>query len=161
MKVSKRDDFSGLNWIVRMLKNDQREAPKSIVLCQNVKTVALVFDYICYKLGESQFINGDIKFQNRLIAMFHRSTADVNKNFVLAEFKKSDSDTSSFEIGLDFADVTFVVNYAAPRSLESFSQQSGQGGRAGADPGQILSGFQVGYKNFGSPPSGEPKFLSS
>ena len=31
----------------------------------------------------------------------------------------------------------------------------------GADPGEILSGFQVGYKNFGSPRSGEPKFLSS
>ena len=135
VKVSKRDDFSGLNWIVKMLKNDQREAPKSIVFCRNVKTVALVFDYISYKLGESQFINGDIKFQNRLIAMFHRSTADVNKNFVLAEFKKSNSvirfvvATSSFEMGLDFADVTFVVNYAAPRSLESFSQQSGRGGR--------------------------------
>ena len=67
--------------------------------------------------------------------MFHRSTADVNRNFVLSEFKKRDLvirfvvATSSFEMRLYYADVTFIVNYAASRSLESFSQQSGRGVR--------------------------------
>ena len=32
-------------------------------------------------------------------------------------------------MGLDFPDIKFVVNYAAPRSIESFTQQSGRAGR--------------------------------
>eukprot|EP00112_Aurelia_sp_Birch-Aquarium-sp1_P017565 Seg4083.2 transcript_id=Seg4083.2/GoldUCD/mRNA.D3Y31 product="Bloom syndrome protein" protein_id=Seg4083.2/GoldUCD/D3Y31 len=67
--------------------------------------------------------------------MFHRSIDEESKNFILSEFKTPDSAvrvviaTSSFEMGLDFPDVSLIINYSLPRSLESFSQQSGRGGR--------------------------------
>eukprot|EP00794_Sanderia_malayensis_P018429 gene18429-20278_t len=68
--------------------------------------------------------------------MFHRSTVDDIKHRVLEEFKKLSSvtrvvvATSSFEMGLDFPDVSIAVNVSAPRSLESFVQKSGRGGRS-------------------------------
>eukprot|EP00794_Sanderia_malayensis_P004036 gene4036-4584_t len=66
--------------------------------------------------------------------MFHRSTVDDIKHTVLEEFKKPSSvirvvvATSSFEMRLDFPDVSIVVNVSAPQSLESFVQKSGRGG---------------------------------
>eukprot|EP00794_Sanderia_malayensis_P002806 gene2806-3245_t len=71
-----------------------------------------------------------------LNCMFHRSTVDDIKHTVLEEFKKTSSEirvvvaTSSFEMGLDFPDVSIGVNVSAPRSLESFVQKSGRGWRS-------------------------------
>ena len=135
MRVCKSGDFSDLKWYIDLLKKQQKKSPKAVVYCRNVKTVAQLFEFFSSELEERQFCDSVVKFENRLIAMFHRSTAEDNKNFVLKEFKKTDSAvriviaTSSFEMGLDFPDIKFVVNYAATRSIESFTQQSGRAGR--------------------------------
>ncbi len=105
-------------------------------LLQKVQTVAKLYDKFHLTLGREQYVDGIISFKKRLFAMFHRSTADENKNFILDEFKRPDSSvrvviaTSSFEMGLDFPDFSDVINYSAPRSLELFAQQCGCGGRS-------------------------------
>ncbi len=133
---SKLGDMSPLNWFVNIIKVNQVHAKKAIIYCRNVRTVALVFNHFSQMLEEKQFINSKVYFKNRMIAMFHRATDELNKNNVLSAFKEVDSAirlliaTSSFEMGLDFPDVAFIINFGAPRSLESLSQQSGRGGRA-------------------------------
>lgn len=132
---TKKGDLTFLHWLLSELRNKRNTALKTIIYCRNVKTVSSIYDFFHMSLGIDQFVDKDISLKKRLIAMYHRSTADVNKNFVLEEFKKIDSvirvvvATSSFEMGLDFPDVSLVVNFSAPRSLESFAQQSGRGGR--------------------------------
>lgn len=132
---SKLGDMSSLNWFVENLRHEGQSAEKVIIYCRNVSTVASVYEFFSLSLGEKQFIDDVVSLETRLIAMFHRSTADANKELILSQFKKPSSSirlviaTSSFEMGLDFPDVSIVVNYGAPRSLESFSQQSGRGGR--------------------------------
>ena len=132
---SKVGDNVFINWLLAVLRSKQKDAPKVIIYCRNVKTVAEIYDMFHLGLGKSQYINGIVSFRNRLFAMYHRSTTEENKSFVLEEFKKPDSNirvvfaTSSFEMGLDFPDVSIVVNFSVPRSLESFAQQSGRGGR--------------------------------
>lgn len=133
--ISKYDDMSSLNWFVENIRNDEISAKKVIIYCRNVKTVASIYEFFSLSLGVNQFKNAEAAIENRMIAMFHRSTTEERKMLVLSEFKKPSSvirlviATSSFEMGLDFPDVSIVVNYAAPRSLESFAQQSGRGGR--------------------------------
>eukprot|EP00795_Rhopilema_esculentum_P007200 gene7200-12870_t len=134
----KADDLSPFQFFIDALNHQKQNAPKTIVYCRNVKQVAVLFNHFNYMLGSNQYLNGWASLENRFIAMFHRSTAEVNKNFVLQEFKKRDSiirivfATTSFEMGLDFEDVEVVVNFGVPRSLESFAQQCGRGGRRSA-----------------------------
>ena len=96
---------------------------KVIIYGRNVHSVAAIFKYFSYALEEEQFLDGEIAFTNRLIAMFHRSTDEESKSRVLSEFKKPDSQvrlvvaTSSFEMGVDFPDVSIIINFGMPSVL--------------------------------------------
>ncbi len=131
----KSGDFSFFDHSISLLRNDRDLAPKMIIYCRNVKTVASLFNYFSLSLGKDQFLGQIGVADKRLFAMFHRSSTEETKTRVLEEFKKPDSvirtliATSSFEMGLDFPDVLYVVNLCLPRSIESFAQQSGRGGR--------------------------------
>jgi superfamily II DNA helicase RecQ len=73
----------------------------------------------------------------RLVAMFHRSIADRNKDRVLSEFPRSDSTlrtvfaTVAFGMGIDIPDIEQVIHWGAQRGLEQFAQESGRAGRNG------------------------------
>ena len=82
VKRCKVGDFSGLKWLIELLRSEQKEAPKTIVFCHNVKTVASIFEYVSSEQEEDQFVDCKIEFKKHLVAMFHRSTAKVNKDFV-------------------------------------------------------------------------------
>ena len=129
-------DLGPLSWFFENLKSKQIESPKAIIYCRSVSSVSSIFDHFNKCLGKYQFLDGIISNDKRMMTMFHRSIPDDKKKFVLEEFRKPDSvirivvATTSFELGLDFPDVSFIINYGVPRSLESFSQQSGRGGRS-------------------------------
>ena len=61
------------------------------------------------------------------------------KDFVIQEFVKQDSKlriviaTVAFGLGIDVKDVTYVINWNAPRSIEELVQESGRAGRDGHD----------------------------
>lgn len=128
-------DSSFLDWVVDTLRRRKQDALKAIIYCRNVSTVSTIYQYLSLALGKDQFCGENTSFDNKLFAMFHRATDDENKTLVLNEFKKPDSvirvviATTSFEMGLNFPDVSLIVNFSVPRSLESFAQQSGRGGR--------------------------------
>ena len=61
------------------------------------------------------------------MAMFHRSTDEVNKNLVLKDFPKVNTAlrvviaTSAFGMGIDVLDVARMIFHSVPRSMESFT----------------------------------------
>ena len=81
--------------------------------------------------------------------MYHRSTAQVNKDHVLSEFMKEDSKlrlvfaTVAFGMGVDVPDIEVVVHWGAPRGIEQYAQESGRAGRDGRDAVSII--FFSGY----------------
>ena len=113
-----------------LLKN-RENATKTIVYCRNIASCATLYENFSLHLPQSEILS------KRLIAMFHRSTAQLNKAHVLKEFPKNDSvlpivfDTVAFGMGVGIPDVEQVVHWGAPRGLEQFVQESGRAGRDG------------------------------
>ena len=129
------NDFSVFNHIIESIASES--CPKTIIYCRNVKSVAFIYELFCSKLGLSQFKDCEPTLENRAMAMFHRSTDEVNKSHVLKDFPKVNTAlrvviaTSAFGMGIDVPDVARIVFYGVPRSMESFSQQFGRCGRDG------------------------------
>lgn len=121
-----------LQWLVEDLQVNKNNTKKTIVYCRNIVTCANLYHHFKLTLNESSD-----SLDNRSIAMFHRSTADANKEHVLTEFPKVDTSlrvifaTVAFGMGIDIPDVERVVHWGGPRGLEQFSQESGRGGRDG------------------------------
>ena len=80
------NDFSVFNHIIESIASES--CPKTIIYCRNVKSVAFIYELFCSKLGLSQFKDCEPTLENRAMAMFHRSTDEVNKSHVLKDFPK-------------------------------------------------------------------------
>ena len=131
VKKSKKN-VQELNWLITELNQYGTNTKKTIVYCRNILTCANLYEYFILSLSQTYDDLND-----RMIAMFHRSTADTNKQHVLSQFHKKDSNlrvvfaTVAFGMGVDIPDIERVVHFGGPRGLEQFSQESGRAGRDG------------------------------
>ena len=97
---------SCFDWLIKMLKIDKEQSPKCIIYCRNIPVVGRVYDMIMREMGKEVFI-GDESFHNCLVAMFHRSSIQRNKEHVLKNFPKNNSiirivvATSAFGMGIN------------------------------------------------------------
>ena len=138
--------INDLQWLINDLLQNGRSAKKTIVYCRNVSSCAFLYEHFFIELSQ----NVD-SLENRLIAMFHRSTADDNKSHVLTEFPKSNSNlrivfaTVAFGMGVDIPDVDQIIHWGAPRGLEQYAQESGRAGRDGRSALSVVyySGFDL------------------
>ncbi|VDI69574.1 ATP-dependent DNA helicase RecQ [Mytilus galloprovincialis] len=126
-----RKQTDELHWILADLIENKENAKKTIIYCRNIAACANLYEHFYINIDDA------LNFDSRLIAMFHRSTTEENKEQVLSEFPKQDSKlrlvfaTVAFGMGVDIPDVENIVHWGAPRSLEQYSQESGRGGRDG------------------------------
>jgi superfamily II DNA helicase RecQ len=97
-----------LQWLLDDLLKNRENATKTIVYCRNIASCATLYEHFS---PQSEILS------ERLIAMFHRSTAQLNKAHVLNEFPKNDSvlridfATVAFGIGVDIPDVEQFVHW--------------------------------------------------
>ena len=134
---------SCFDWMIKMLKSDKEQSPKCIIYCRNIPVVGRVYDMIMREMGKEGYI-GDESFHNCLVAMFHRSSIQRNKEHVLKNFPKNNSitrivvATSAFGMGINIPDVRYVLHWGTPRTMESFFQESGRGGRDGLQSNSVI-----------------------
>ena len=89
----------------------------------------------------------------RLINLFTAATTSRMREKILEEFCKNNSTlrlviaTSAFGLGVDCGDITRIINWGAPCTLEELLQETGRAGRNGAPSEAILYSFNVGKNN--------------
>ena len=71
-----------LQWLLDDLLKNRENATKTNVYCRNIASCATLYEHFSLHLPQSELLS------ERLIAMFHRSTAQLNKAHVLKEFPK-------------------------------------------------------------------------
>ena len=97
-----------LQWVLDDLLKNRENATKTNVYCRNIASCATLCEHFSLHLPQSEILS------ERLIAMFHRSTAQLNKAHVLKEFPKNDSVLrivfATVGMGVDIPDVEQVVH---------------------------------------------------
>ncbi len=116
--------------IIESLNHPSDISPKVVVYCGLIDVVSSEFFYFreCVPYPGAPSCP---------VAMFHCSTADVNKSYVMSEFLKPQSKirvviaTVAFGLGVNIMGIKTVINYGLPFNLEEFVQESGRAGRDG------------------------------
>ncbi|XP_052058943.1 uncharacterized protein LOC127699228 [Mytilus californianus] len=133
-----RNNFIELQWLLDDIVKNKFNAKKTVVYCRNIATCANLYEHFSMNINQCDNIT------ERLVAMYHRSTAKLNKDHVLEEFPKNNSKlrlvfaTVAFGMGVDIPDIDYVVHWGAPRGLEQFAQECGRAGRDGRQSQSIV-----------------------
>ena len=97
-------------------------------------------------IGEKAFLQGRSVF-HRMVAMFHSEMSQEYKDFVLSEFRKTDSTircvvcTVAFGMGIQVKDIDVVVHWGVSKSPLSYWQEVGRCARDGRNGESYLFAF--------------------
>lgn len=148
--------------LVTILREKAACAPRVLVYCKLLDTCADLYAHFHYELGDHSYYPPSSPHISdyRLLGMFHASTPQYNKDIILKSLCVPDGvvrvvfATVALGMGIDLQDINLVVHYGAPSSLEDYFQESGRGGRSGAEATST-----VYWKPVDCPVCKEPKTL--
>ncbi|CAC5393926.1 unnamed protein product [Mytilus coruscus] len=143
-------NLADLDLLINDLLKFEKSTKKTIIYCRNIVSCSNLYEYFRLSLDDRSE-----SLDDRLIGMFHRSTADINKSHVLDEFQKLDSSlrvvfaTIAFGMDINISDIERVIHWGGPRGLEQFSQESGRAGRDGRSNVSVIyfSGYDLAKGN--------------
>ena len=120
--------------------------PKTVLFCRTLLECGEIYGRLKRQLGENitepPGLPNIIEF--RLINLFTAATTPEMREMVLAEFCKTETilrlviATSAFGLGVDCPDITRIINWGAPNTIEELVQQTGRAGRDGREADAIL-----------------------
>ena len=101
--------------------------------------------FICsFELGEANsYFPADAE-HIQLYGMFHAKTPDHNKEVILKSMQDRSGlvrvvfCTVALGMGVNFAGLSYIIHYGAPRSIEDYFQQCGRAGRSGEPAKSVI-----------------------
>ena len=101
-------------------------------------------------MSESYYPDGSEQISdNRLFEMFHSTTPQHKKNVIMRSLAIPDGlirevfATITMGMGVNFSDISLVIHYGAPQSLDDYFHESGRCGRSGENVKCIGSHLNV------------------
>lgn len=61
IKTKKSDAFENLHWMVKMIRENGLECPKTLLFCNTMKDIDEVANYLLFKLGKDEYYPHDSK----------------------------------------------------------------------------------------------------
>ena len=137
---------SDLLWLLSSLRENLHKAPRVIVYCQSLDMCSELYAHFHFELGEASYCppGAEKLCKNRLFAMFHASTPQLNKEVILQSLLEINGivrvvfATIALGMGVNLQGVNTIVHYGAPQSIEDYFQESGRGGRNGENARSII-----------------------
>ena len=134
-------------WLARELLEKRSTASKTVVFCRSLNHCANMCMEMKKLLGRNITEPPglpDTILQYRLVDVFTAASDNDMREEVLMEFCKKDSTlrlliaSTAFGLGVDCMDISRIINYGTPSTLEELVQEIGRAGRNGCAAEAIL-----------------------
>ncbi len=135
---------TSFGWLIDMLRSQHTQCPKVIVYCKSTRECGKLFKFFKDSLQELAYANDEHIAESMVIGMFHHNTLEKYKDRIINSFYAPHGvcrvvfATNALGMGINFADVRYVVHYGPPRNVEDFVQEIGRAGRDGKYSTSIL-----------------------
>ena len=122
-------------------------APKTVIFCRTLLQYANLLKSLKRQLKMNITEPSSVPvtdIQYRLVDIFTSGSTSDMREVILQEFCKRDTHlrfiiaTTAFGLGVDCADITRVIHWGSPNSLEELAQETGRAGRDGSPSEAIL-----------------------
>lgn len=137
--------------LIREIKENYQDTIRTIIFCQTRTQVALIWKMFEVNLGKKFYANEKQSCYERIVEMFHAGTAPSVKDHIVKQLSSAGSHlrvlvcTIAVGMGINCKDVNRVVHFGPSKSVESYLQECGRGGRDGSESHNFLlyNGFML------------------
>ena len=128
------------------LIESRASTPKTVLFCQTLQQCGDFYAIIKKELGQNltEPPGAPCMFPFRMVSLFTSASRAELRAEVLQEFCRDKTNlrpviaTTAFGLGVDCRDITRVINWGAPSSLEELVQETGRADRDGSQSAAIL-----------------------